>query len=1088
MRRRPGRGGVTFGEGSAESRDVPGFGRRGSLAGAAAVAVILGGFLWAAVAANVPPAQHPMVFGGAVVLEDQRPLTVVDLATGQATIRLQGVYTQVGAAGYGDVEAAALDNGTLLLDRRTGTFNLLAQDEYLVDTAGPGVGLGNLAGSTGAGAFADGRSAYIVRYGPTGTVSLVDESTVRQGAQIESSLPAAFKNARAVTPKGFDALRGPVSDRPGSVSVNRSTGDLWALVGQGTRCEVVQLHPSARSRTGLVATTRMSLRAGCGHAAIGIDGGTVGVVSPGSIRVFRLGSPGDGLTRRMDGTAHASQFIPVAGGSGGLRFLAHSSSGWSLTGVRTAGWSPMVEQPLRRLGAGSLPAPPVMSGGTIYTLDETSAGQPTLWAIDAATGAMSPVPGQPAYPAKGPTEKASFIGAQVIAEGPRVVFNNPGSLLAVVVFTDGSRRPSVVDKSEAVTVSASGPADLGLTPAGGSPTPEGTGTVVNKAVPVVQPVSQQVTCATTTQKPYAPQISSVSVSSGSALVSWSYELLDQTDCEPDSWSVKVTALSTPHQPDTPVQTVNGQNQLMFTGLRPATTYAATVTAYINKQSTTSSAVTFTTTPRGPDAPTSVTTTSDGKGDWVVSWVPCSAADCYVAADTWNVVGTACGAYYVGQPPVVQVPGAQDSVTIDADTLGLLGDSLTFSVQGSLASGLTGTPTPDGTCTEAWRPADPSVITLNRSSTQQGQTATVTLQVATSVPAVEAFGSRSTQFIYKVGGQTVGPISSATATVSGLTPGVAYTPTVTIYPTDHPEAAVTVAGQPLTPTLQWPAGMSVAVQGTVDPSSPNQGQLTLSFSGVPPGPMQASGTFTCGSTQSPPFGGMLTGNTLQVAIDLVDFGGQCNLTVAVSDRDTATYGGTSSPPMSSAFSIGSQPTYTFSAAVPQSCQQSICAPQKIDVLYGGSNPIDKGGDWVIKTASTGTAGTSALDPCATTMSLASPAFPVTVTLPDLCLDARKVDVTVSYKYLGTVTTVDAGTPTGTPAQPPPTTTPPGPPSTTAARAAPLQAGATVTPASAGTVVAATAGNGSMSIAAVPILLPIAGLVRGRWNRTKKRASP
>ncbi len=106
-------------------------------------------------------------------------------------------------------------------------------------------------------------------------------------------------------------------------------------------------------------------------------------------------------------------------------------------------------------------------------------------------------------------------------------------------------------------------------------------------------MNPNVTCANTTQKPYSPQITSVDPASESAVVKWSYQLLEQQDCEPDSWSVTVTALSGP-QPAQPQQDVNGQQQLQFTGLRPATTYQVVVTAYINSQSTASSPSQFTT--------------------------------------------------------------------------------------------------------------------------------------------------------------------------------------------------------------------------------------------------------------------------------------------------------------------------------------------------------------------------------------------------------------------------------------------------------------------------------------------------------------
>ena len=1078
-RRRSGDGKVLFGESPRAAPVSPGFGRAGALTGLLLIAAILGGFVWAAVSARVPPAEHPRLFGGSLVLEDQRPLTVIDLATGQVTIRLQGVYTDVGATGYGDVEAVTLRDGTLLLDRRTGTFNLLAKDDYLVDTAGPGVGLGSLAGS--AGAFADGDSAYIVRYAPHSTVSLVDTSTVREGALLESqSARSAVRTERAVTPRGFTQLTGPIADSPGSAAVDGATGNLWVLVGSGDGCDIVQVHPLASAAQGLVAQTRASFPGSCARGAITTSRGEIGVARPGTLRLFDSRGPRGGHTLKLAGTAAATRFIPVTGGSSAIRFLARTPRGWYLVAVAT----PSGRQFRRSLGLlplGAAPAAPVTSAGSIFTLDQAAQGQPTLWRINASTGSMSPVAGQPTYPARGPTEKARFDGAQVLAVGPRVVFNNPGSLLAVVVFTDGSRPPLVVDKSEAVTVSATGPADLGISAAPQPPGSQQTVPAPSKAVPAVQPVSQQVTCATTTQKPYAPQINSVTASSGSALVSWSYQLLDQTDCEPDSWSVKVTALSSPHQPDNPIQVVNGQSQLMFNGLRPATTYEVTVTAYINHQSTTSSPVTFTTAARGPDAPSSVTTTSDGKGDWVVSWTPCTAADCYVPADTWNLTGTACGTYYVGQPPTVQVPGTQTSVTIDADTLGLLGDSLSFSVQGSLASGLTGNPTSDGSCTQAWRPPDPSVITLDRSAAQAGQTVTVTLQVAEAVPPVEAFGSRSTEFVYSVAGTTVGPTSATTATVQGVAPGVPYTPSVVIYPTGHPDASIKVSGAPLTPTLRWPTDMSVTVQPSVDQSNPNQGTLALTFSNVPPGSMQARGTYTCGSTQGPAFSGPLSSGALQVTMDLIDFGGRCTVSAVISDTDPAPYGGTSSAPITAGFTIGTQPQYSFSSQVDPSCQNTLCAPEKIDVSYTGSEPATSGGDWVVKTQSSRSGSQTGGDPCASQDQLAGTDPFVQqptqiVILPDLCLDPRKVDVSVQFTYLGTVSTVDAGTPSGSPGPPPTTTT------TTTTTTPNTTAGATAAIRGANM----RAGTG-LSAMIVPVLLPIAGLARRSLNKKKTRTA-
>ena len=1032
----PNQTGVRFGQPSAATRPVPSFGRGGTLAGVAVVVAALGGLAWAGAAGNVSVAAHPRIFGGTLVLEDQRPLTVIDLATAKVNVRLQGVDADVGARTYGEIEAVPVSSGTMLVDRTTGTFNLLGRNDYVVDTAGSGVGLGSLAGSTGADAFSSGSGAYIVRHAPASTVSLVDESTVVAGGRVET----AARNGGAVSPKGFADLGGSVASQPGAAAVEPTTGDLWVLVSRGPGCDLLQLRAVPTARQGLTSVRRASLSGECSRAAVEAVSGVVAVASPGLITLFTNGRPAEVRKVRVAGTASATSFLPVTGATTELWFLVHSESGWSVVGADNTGRA-SGPQPLGKLAPDAKPATPAMSKGVMYTLDRASPGQPDLWRILPRTGAMVQVRGEPQYPAEGPTEKATFESAQVIVDGPRLVFNNPGSLLAVVVFTDETHPPVVVDKSSAVTLSATGPADLGITvPTPGSSSPPTT-VAGEGAVPAIQPVSKQVTCATTTQKPYAPQITSVSPSSSGALVAWSYVLLDQTDCEPDSWSVRVTALSGAHQPDQPVQLINGQNQLLFGGLRPATTYQAVVTAYLNALSTASAPVTFTTQPRGPDSPDSVSTTSDGKGDWIVSWTPCTTPACIVPADQWNVLGSACGTSYVGQPPTIQVSGSQTSLTINADSLGLLGDSLSFSVQGSLASGLLGNPTPDHACTQSWRPPDPNFIRVTGSGQQAGQTITATVRVSTSEPALEAFGSASTLFVFQLGGTTVGPTSATSATFSGLAAGQTFTPTVQIYPSGHSEASVTITGPPFSKTLSWPANLSVTVDPTVDNADPNQGAIQLSFANVPPGPMSTSGTYVCGSTQSPPFGGALADGKLTVTVNLVEMGGSCRVTATLSDQDAAVYGRPSDP-IATDFTIGTQPDYAFSASIPPQCEQNVCLPQRIIVGYTGSGNLSRGGNWSITTKSAGS-GSGGVDVCAKVLALQTPpSFPVEVDLPVTCLNAKQVDVSVSWMYLGMTTVKDLGVPAGNPVPPPSTTTTttkPAPPTTARTHASTSSAG-------------------------------------------------
>jgi len=166
-----------------------GFGAVGAIAGVLLVALVVGGVVWSAASGNAPPSQRPHIFGGSLVLDDYRPLTVIDLATGEVTVQLEGVYAQVGATNYGDVEAVATSAGTTLVNRQTGAFNMLGSDDYVLGPSDNGISLGALTGARGAAGFADGDATYIVRYGPTSTVSLVDASTAEAGAAALAARP-----------------------------------------------------------------------------------------------------------------------------------------------------------------------------------------------------------------------------------------------------------------------------------------------------------------------------------------------------------------------------------------------------------------------------------------------------------------------------------------------------------------------------------------------------------------------------------------------------------------------------------------------------------------------------------------------------------------------------------------------------------------------------------------------------------------------------------------------------------------------------------------------------------------------------------
>ena len=383
------------------------------------------------------------------------------MATGQPTVRLDGVYDQVGTTNPRDVLAVPVQTGTMLINARTGTFNLLGKDNYVVDSAGGGVGLGTLHGLTGASGLGAGPDAYILRYAPNSTVSLVDEATVNAGARLERAVAVTgSRPAPAAAPRGFASLGSPVLDEPGSAAV--SGADLWVLVGAGSGCRVVQLGPISTGN-GLASTSRATLPAACSRVALEPLGPEVGVAWPGHVRLFNPSGPRRGTDVGVASTRSADRYLPVSGANGDLWFLSHATGGWSVLGISPNG-AVTHQSALVRFGARADPVAPVESGGVLYTLDQASVGQPTLWTIAPFDGEMFPVHGAPTYPVASPSERAVFSGAQVLVDGPRVVFNNPGSLLAVVVFTDGSRAPVVVDKSRAMAVSATGPVDVNAGP------------------------------------------------------------------------------------------------------------------------------------------------------------------------------------------------------------------------------------------------------------------------------------------------------------------------------------------------------------------------------------------------------------------------------------------------------------------------------------------------------------------------------------------------------------------------------------------------------------------------------------------------
>ncbi|HET9690270.1 MAG TPA: fibronectin type III domain-containing protein [Acidimicrobiales bacterium] len=1016
-----------------------------AVAAAGLVVCVLATVVWSAVAGTAPLGRNPVVFTASVVLEDERPLTVVDVATAEVAVRLPGVYAQVGASTYGEVQAVAADGGTYLVDRRTGAFNLLGADDFIVDGRGPGIGLGDLPGAKGATGLADGADLFVVRDATRSTVSLVDRSTVVAG----SRAAGAGGVSTSVAPVGFVRLDGRV-DGSGPDAVV-ADGALWLLVGVGDGgCRLEQVLPPLSPGAPMGLATRARLAGGCDSAALAAvgrptsgrlgtrapgtgrpgDAPVVALAVPGEVQLF-TGRPGAPPARLIvAGTARATSFVPARGVPGAAAWLAGTPTGWLL--VRVDPGRGVTSRGVAALGPAARPAPPAFSGGALYTLDRAAAA-PQVVRIDPVTGRSGAVAGASPYPSA-PGETAAFTGAEVIAVGPRVVVNNPASLLAVVVFTDGSHPPVTVDKRSALDVSASGPGvpDLGSPPKG-APAPARADTPAPAApaplAPTPSPVAPvavdpQATCATTPLRPYAPRITSLTPSSVGALVTWTYALLDEQDCEPQTWTVAVQALGGAPPPAQPVQRVDGQQQLQIGGLRPATTYQVVVTAYLAHASTPSAPTTFTTAPQGPDAPTAVRTSADGHGHWDVTWSACDPSTCVVPADSWTVTGTACDGSYVGTPPSVTVPAGTTGTEIDASAAGLLGTSLRFSVQGATASGLRGPAADDGSCTQAWQPPDTAAMSVAGAAVPAGSgttlTATLTLTV-TGDPAV-AFGGSEPQIVYTVGDRTVGPTSQTSVTVPGLAPGASYTPQAKVWSAGHEDAAVTLTGRTFTQTVPWPTLALHATGGPLD-SDPNQGDLSATVTGLPTGTYSASGTLACGHDQLAVAGQLQPGPQGEVldvgGIDLTSIGGACSVTLALSDGDSPNPYGVASPPVTAAVQLGTRPPYQFSASYVGDCVTALCAPAVTVSFHGAGEPAAGGVDWTVTATdpSPSCAGADATSVGPT----ADPQFPVTIPAPP-CADLNALDVTVSFRYLGaTVPVVDAGRPTGHPAAPPTTTT-------------------------------------------------------------------
>jgi hypothetical protein len=964
-------------------------------------------------------AVQPKPFGGSLTLNDVQDPVVIDLATGSPNLRLQGIESQVGATDPSVVDAVPLADGTLLVNRSTGTFNVLGLGNSIVKTSG-GIALGDLPGTTGAAGFAAGDNGYVVRYAPTAaTISLVDQATVAAAARTDTS---AAGTGALVPLLGFANVTGQIPTNPGSTVV--ANGDLWTITrasGQGTLSRFAAGEPGKQLSSSQFGSVDPVAALTTGSTT---GGDVVALAEPSDIRIVQP-APGGGTpqtsTVPVAAGTHVDQIVPVSDGEGQVLFAYHTTGGWRLVGVDLSTGQALAVRVMTGLPAKATLESPVINDGSIYAIADDGSTTPPLVKIDPETGSATPLVGASSYPVAGAGEQTTFVDPglppQVISVGPRVIINNPNRVLAVVVFTDGSRPTRVIDKRTAVDVNPSAlpGATVGTT---------ATNSPAKNVVSQPQQVDTQLRCKTITQKPRVPVLDQPVPSSHSVSLSWSYTLLDNQDCEPTSYLVTVAAVAGGPSPSTTQFSVNGQTQFTVPGLRPNTTYSFVVTALINTQSTPSLPQQVTTNPEGPDAPLSVTTVANGNNGWTVSWNVCQgdACDSNLPAATWTVTGSSCGSgsQFIGTPPVVTVPGtggAVQSATVSFDQFPtLVGNQLTFSVQGTSATGLAGDPTGDGSCTEGWRPADPSQFAVSGSATpdSSGNTVTAVLNVAPNpgVTSVQAYGSNNVRFTFSLvdstTNQTSPPqtVSSPSATFAGLAPGHTYVPQVSVTPLISPTTGSTVSGAPFGTTVPWPSGITATQVGgiTVTPGDPSTGTATFTLANVyavPSATVTASATVTCSSFEATGGSGLPvspTGaaGTVTVSLDLNEEGGACSVAFTLSDGPGGPYGAgttqasgalTVNPPALQAN------TSNFTAV-------GLPTGIRVSSTYGGGGGIG----WAINVIPL--SPPSCPPAISDTPTRTGGPWSTTVGVPP-CATGLMVDVRITYTYAGQDVSIDLG---------------------------------------------------------------------------------
>ncbi|MCW2495887.1 fibronectin type III domain-containing protein [Jatrophihabitans sp.] len=744
-----------------------------------------------------------LLYGSTFIDDDTAPVAI-DLASGRPTVRLRNAIQAVSATSTGDLDVLALGSATLMLNSRTGEFNMLDASGLLLKQTGGGVRL-PASSSGSASAVPSGEDAFILRSGASATeVYLVSQSTVASAAR-----PGSHTLPRASTTL-------PAALATGRGSAAAAAGGLWVLTGTGPERALRELTvPRASNAGAALDVASRGIVTGASAIEATTDskgGGLIALASAGGLRLFS--SDGTVRTLHVKTPAGLDQVLPVSGLAGRAAFLLHSPAGWSLlSAVSTRGAAVM--RSIDALPADVTLVNPAGSGASIFTMQADGAGR--LWQIS-RSGVAGTIPGAARYPVLH-GEKLDLTGAEIRSAGTRVIFDARADYEAEVVFTDGSHAPLTVDKHSAVQLDPSGTQALVVShQAGGTKAPsKSPKPAKTRPRPAAPAVNDKIDCSTTTQTPHIPAVHLVERGSRSVQLAWTYPLLDTQDCVPSTYTVTTVALSSgaPHAPG--MVTVQGQTGINLSGLYPDTDYRLVVTAYLNGRGTASLPIEVRTSVEGPAAPTNVTTTVDAAGNWVLTWQSCGgvSAGC-VASTTWQVIPRFCDGVGLGGAPQTRLlvgdPTQHSfSFTYTGDP-SLLGRGLSFQVAGVGDTGVIGSPAGDGTCSYSWTPPVASDISLAASAPP-----IVDGGASTETTVTAHFSGGQTHDLGGVGGEltyqllsagvvidSTGPTTSSSVTLAGIHPGAHYQVRLVASPARHADAAVLIGPVDVQPALAlWP---------------------------------------------------------------------------------------------------------------------------------------------------------------------------------------------------------------------------------------------------------------------------------------------